>query len=86
MKTLPIGLAEFSTEFTTDWGAVMAASVVMTLPIALLFLSMKKLFIGGLIAGATKVLIEVLHGLQIQSRSSASAPSAAPATPASKHC
>ena len=37
VKTLPIGLAEFSTEFNTDWGAVMAASVVMTLPIALLF-------------------------------------------------
>lgn len=54
VKTLPIGLAEFSTEFDTDWGAVMAASVVMTLPIALLFLSMQKLFVGGLTAGATK--------------------------------
>ena len=54
VKTLPIGLAEFSTEFNTDWGAVMAASVVMTLPIALLFLSMQKLFVGGLTAGATK--------------------------------
>lgn len=54
VKTLPIGLAEFSTEFNTDWGAVMAASMVMTLPIALLFLTMQKLFIGGLTAGATK--------------------------------
>ena len=54
VKTLPIGLSEFSTEFNTDWGAVMAASVVMTLPIALLFLSMQKLFVGGLTAGATK--------------------------------
>jgi multiple sugar transport system permease protein len=54
VKTLPIGLAEFSTEFNTDWGAVMAASVVMTLPIALLFLSMQRLFIGGMTAGATK--------------------------------
>ena len=54
VKTLPIGLAEFSTEFNTDWGAVMAASVVMTLPIALLFLVMQKLFVGGLTAGATK--------------------------------
>ena len=32
VKTLPIGLAEFSTEFNTDWGAVMAASMVMTIP------------------------------------------------------
>ena len=54
VKTLPIGLAEFSTKFNTDWGAVMAASVVMMLPVALLFLSMQKLFVGGLMAGATK--------------------------------
>ena len=54
VKTLPIGLTEFSTEFNTNWGAVMAASVVMMLPVALLFLSMQKLFVGGLMAGATK--------------------------------
>jgi len=54
VKTLPIGLAEFSTEFNTDWGAVMAASVVMTLPIAIIFLSMQRLFVGGMTAGATK--------------------------------
>lgn len=54
VKTLPIGLSEFTTEFTTDWGAVMAASVVMTLPIALLFLAMQRMFVGGLMAGATK--------------------------------
>lgn len=54
MKTLPIGIAEFSTEFNTDWGAVMAASLIMTLPIAVLFLFMQKLFVGGLTAGAVK--------------------------------
>ena len=54
VKTLPIGLAEFTTEFNTDWGAVMAASMIMTLPIVVLFLAMQKLFIGGLTAGATK--------------------------------
>lgn len=54
VKTLPIGLAEFTTEFNTDWGAVMAASMIMTVPIAVLFLSMQRLFIGGMTAGATK--------------------------------
>jgi ABC-type glycerol-3-phosphate transport system permease component len=54
VKTLPIGLAEFSTEFNTDWGGVMAASMVMTLPIVLLFLMLQRLFVGGLTAGATK--------------------------------
>lgn len=54
VKTLPIGLSEFSTEFNTDWGAVMAASMVMTVPIALLFLVFQRMFVGGLTAGATK--------------------------------
>jgi ABC-type glycerol-3-phosphate transport system permease component len=54
VKTLPIGLAEFTTEFATDWGAVMAASVLMTLPIAALFMALQRYFVGGLTAGATK--------------------------------
>ena len=54
VKTLPIGIAEFSTEFNTDWGAVMAASVVMTIPIALLFFSMQRLFVSGITSGAVK--------------------------------
>jgi len=54
VKTLPIGLSEFSTEFNTDWGGVMAASMVMTIPIALLFLVFQRMFVGGLTAGATK--------------------------------
>jgi ABC-type glycerol-3-phosphate transport system permease component len=54
VKTLPIGIAEFTTEFNTDWGAVMAASVLMTLPVVVLFLALQRLFIGGLTAGAIK--------------------------------
>ena len=54
VKTLPIGLAEFSTEYDTDWGAVMAASVIMTLPIAIMFFGLQKLFVGGLISGGVK--------------------------------
>jgi ABC-type glycerol-3-phosphate transport system permease component len=54
VKTLPIGLAEVTSEFNTDWGSVMAASVVMTAPVILLFFAMQKLFVGGLTAGATK--------------------------------
>ena len=55
MKTLPrSGLSEFSTEFNTDWGGVMAASMVMTLPVVVAFLAFQRLFIGGLTTGATK--------------------------------
>ena len=32
----------------------MAASMIMTVPIAILFLAMQKLFVGGLTAGGTK--------------------------------
>ena len=54
VKTLPIGLAEFSTEFNTDWGAVMAASMVMTIPVLIMFFAMQRLFVGGLTSGATQ--------------------------------
>lgn len=54
VKTLPIGIAEFTTEFNTDWGAVMAASMLMTLPVVALFLALQRLFVGGLTAGAIK--------------------------------
>jgi ABC-type glycerol-3-phosphate transport system permease component len=54
VKTLPIGIAEFTTEFNTDWGSVMAASLIMTIPIAVLFTAMQKMFVGGLTAGAVK--------------------------------
>jgi ABC-type glycerol-3-phosphate transport system permease component len=54
VKTLPIGIAEFTSEFNTDWGAVMAASMVMTLPVAAAFLALQRLFVGGLTAGALK--------------------------------
>jgi ABC-type glycerol-3-phosphate transport system permease component len=54
LKTLPIGIAEFTGEFTTDWGAVMAASLLMTLPIAILFFALQRMFVGGLTAGAVK--------------------------------
>jgi multiple sugar transport system permease protein len=54
VMTLPIGLSEFSLEFTIDWGALMAGSVLMTLPIVALFFGIQRAFISGLTSGATK--------------------------------
>jgi ABC-type glycerol-3-phosphate transport system permease component len=54
VKTLPIGLAEFTKEFDTDWGALMAASVTMTIPIVALFFALQKHFIAGLSTGSVK--------------------------------
>ncbi len=54
MKTLPLGLAAFFGENTTDWGAVMAASAVTTLPALLLFLPLQWRMTSGLAAGGVK--------------------------------
>jgi len=54
MKTLPLGLYQFFGDDTIDWGAVMAASVVTTLPVFLLFLPIQGQISPGRTAGAVK--------------------------------
>tara|TARA_R110002072_G_scaffold138470_3_gene281680 strand:+ start:903 stop:1781 length:879 start_codon:yes stop_codon:yes gene_type:complete len=54
MKTLPLGLALFFGEDTVDWGAVMAASALTTLPALLLFLPVQSRLVAGLSAGSVK--------------------------------
>jgi hypothetical protein len=53
-KTLPIGLSEFATMFTVDWGSTMAAAFLMTVPVVAVFLVFQKQFVRGLSAGAVK--------------------------------
>jgi ABC-type glycerol-3-phosphate transport system permease component len=53
-KTLPIGLSEFATMFTVDWGSTMAAAFLMTVPVMAVFLVFQKQFVRGLSAGAVK--------------------------------
>ena len=52
--TLPLALYSFITYASIDWGALMAASVVITLPILLISLVTQKYIIQGLTAGAVK--------------------------------
>jgi ABC-type glycerol-3-phosphate transport system permease component len=54
LKTLPLGLYQFFGEDNVDWGAVMAASVVTTLPVFLLFLPIQSKISPGRTAGAIK--------------------------------
>lgn len=53
--TLPIGLQTFFQQNATDWGPVMAVSVIMLLPPAIVFAVLNKYFsiggIGGSLAG-----------------------------------
>jgi ABC-type glycerol-3-phosphate transport system permease component len=54
MKTLPLGLYQFFGDDRVDWGAVMAASAIATLPTLILFLPLQSRLTGGLAAGAVK--------------------------------
>jgi ABC-type glycerol-3-phosphate transport system permease component len=53
LKTLPPGLESFVGQYTTDWGGLMATSVVIAVPAMVLFLAVQKYFINNL-AGAVK--------------------------------
>ena len=54
MKTLPLGLYQFFGDDKVDWGAVMAASAIATLPTLALFLPLQSRLSAGLTAGAVK--------------------------------
>lgn len=54
MKTIPLGLYQYFGDVQIDWGAVMAGSVVATLPTLLLFLPLQKKLVAGLTSGAVK--------------------------------
>ncbi|HUX51352.1 MAG TPA: carbohydrate ABC transporter permease [Spirochaetia bacterium] len=53
-KTIPVGLANFFGQYTTDWGSVMSASVIATVPTLVFFLFMQKQLVSGLAAGSVK--------------------------------
>ena len=53
-KTLPVAVFDFVSYASIDWGAIMAATCVMTLPIVVIALFGQKYFVSGLTAGATK--------------------------------
>jgi ABC-type glycerol-3-phosphate transport system permease component len=53
-KTVPVGLAGFFGEYTTQWNLVMTASVVSTLPTLILFMFLQKKLVSDLTAGSVK--------------------------------
>lgn len=54
LRTLPIGLRTFIGEYSTEWNVLMAASVITTLPVVIMFIFMQKHFIRGMTAGSIK--------------------------------
>ena len=54
MFTLPVGVATLKSDQLPEYGMLMAASVLSSLPIILAFLIMQRQFIAGLTQGAVK--------------------------------
>jgi len=54
MKTMPLALYIYFGENVTEWGNVMAASALTTLPTLLLFLPLQTRMVSGLAAGSVK--------------------------------
>jgi ABC-type glycerol-3-phosphate transport system permease component len=52
--TLTVGVMLFFEGTHVDWGLLMAASVLMTLPMAILFMAMQRHLVAGFGAGAVK--------------------------------
>lgn len=53
-RTFSIGLREFEGQNTTDMGQIMAASVVVTIPVVVLFMSFQRFIVTGLTGGGVK--------------------------------
>jgi multiple sugar transport system permease protein len=53
-RTVPVGIAEFGSQFTVPYGTLFAASVVAVVPIAVLVLVFRKSVVSGLTSGAVK--------------------------------
>ena len=54
MYLLSVGIATMSSSYHVEYGTIMAASVLATLPVAIIFLFLQQQFIAGLTAGALK--------------------------------
>ena len=52
--TLPVGIASFQGQYTTNWGTLMAGAVLITIPVVILFLLLQKHLVSGMTAGVVK--------------------------------
>lgn len=52
--TLPIGLKSFESNMSTEWGLYGAASMIVTVPVVVLFLALSKYLVSGLTLGSVK--------------------------------
>ena len=53
-RTLAVGLGEYSTQVNVYWNQIMAASLVVSIPVVVGFLLLQRSFVAGLATGAVK--------------------------------
>ncbi len=53
-RTLPVGILDFVGQFETNWGNLMAASMLMAIPAMLAFVLIQRRLIAGLTEGSVK--------------------------------
>ncbi|RIQ17833.1 carbohydrate ABC transporter permease [Jiangella rhizosphaerae] len=53
-RTLTTGVLYFKAQYLADWGNIMAAVLIMSLPVLVLFVLAQRYFVSGLYAGAVK--------------------------------
>lgn len=53
-RTLAVGLGEYSTQVNVYWNQIMAASLVVSIPVVVGFLLLQRSFVAGLASGAVK--------------------------------
>lgn len=53
-RTLPVAIANFTSYASVDWGGLMAAAVVITVPVMIVSLFAQRYVVAGLTSGATK--------------------------------
>src|SRR5215471_14652371 len=54
MFTLPLGLKSFQSSLSTQWGLYAAASLLVSLPVVIVFLMLSKYLVSGLTLGSVK--------------------------------
>lgn len=54
MFTVAVGIAFFQGEYSTDWGMLMAASVMATIPALALFIFAQRYFVQGIATSGLK--------------------------------
>lgn len=54
LRTLPVGIMDFVGQYETNWGNLMAASIILAFPVFFMFMFVQRQLIAGLTEGAIK--------------------------------